>query len=195
MVRISLLCWVLLPALSLAQIQKPPAGSQINWNQPLSTGLVSLIPVTEGTGSAFYDAATQQTYPALTLAGTPANAQPPAWLTPPVTADYPWSGPAISNNGATAQAIQCTLQTQFIPTTSTGYSYAVLAEVFSSSALSRLMDATGAAVITMYQNIPNHIGDVSTTGETRAIPPSFHCTRTLLINGYWYYAPFRTAWA
>ncbi len=163
MIRISLLCWIFLPTLVLAQIQKPPAGSQINWQQPLSTGLVSLVPVNEGSGSTFYDAATQKTYPTLVLAGTPANARPPAWFTPPVTADYPWSGPAISNNGATAQAIQCTLPTQFIPTTSTGYSYAVLVEMLSSSALGRLMDGTGAAVITMYQNIPRHLGDVSTT--------------------------------
>jgi len=162
MIRISL-CWFLLPLVAFGQIQKPPAGSQINWSHPLSAGLVSLVPLCEGSGTNYYDAATKKTYPALTLAGTPTNAQPPTWLTPPVTADYPWVGPAISNNGATAKAIQSTITTQFIPTTSTGYSYAVLMELFSSSALGRLMDGTGAAVITMYQNIPTHIGDVSTT--------------------------------
>ena len=176
MTRAILFGCFLLPAIAAAQVQKPPAGSQINWSQPLSTGLVSLVPVTEGTGATFYDAVTEQTYPATTLAGTPANAQPPAWITPAVTTDYPWGGPAISNNGATAEAIQSTAQTQYINNTITGYSYAVLVEPLDTTTFGRICDGTGAAVITMYLNIPGRLDLVSTTwrnGSDIAINPTW----------------------
>ena len=63
------------------------------------------MPLNEGTGNAFYDAATKETYTAKALTGTPKDGQPPVWINPPVTADYPWGGLALSNNHATAQAI------------------------------------------------------------------------------------------
>jgi hypothetical protein len=163
MIRFPVLCCCLIPVAVIAQVQKPPTGSRINWSHPLSAGLVSLVPLNEGSGSTFSDAATQLTYPALALSGTPANAQPPAWITPPVTADYPWAAPAVSNNGATAKAIQSTVQTQFIPTTSTGYSYAVLVQPLDAVSFGRIMDGTGAAVITLYLNAPGKLGMVSTT--------------------------------
>jgi hypothetical protein len=153
-------------------ISKPAPGSQINWKHPLSAGLVSLVPLNEGSGSTFYDAVTKKTYPALALPYTAANAQPPAWLTPQVTADYPWIGPAISNNGATAKSIQCTLQTQFIPTTTTGYSYAVLVQPLDATTIGRIMDGTGAAVITLYLNLPGgRLGKVSTTWRNATNSP------------------------
>ena len=59
---------------------KPAAGSQINTNRPLAAGLVSALAINEGAGTNFYYAATQLSYPALALSGSPANALPPAWL-------------------------------------------------------------------------------------------------------------------
>lgn len=172
MIRIFLSCWLLLPVIAFAQIQKPPAGSQINWKHPLAKGLVSAVPLNEGSGTTFYDAATQKTYPALALKLTPANAQPPAWFTPKVTEDYPWIGPAISNNGATAKSIQCTLNTQFIPPESTGYSYAVLVQPLDATNIGRIMDGTGAAVITLYLNLPRgRLGKVSTTWRNASDGP------------------------
>src|SRR5579862_7682406 len=93
-----------------AYTNKPAAGSQINWGRSLSTNLVSAVPLNEGSGTNFYDAVAQQSYPPRTLSGTPAGATPPTWFTPAVTSNYPWAGPAISNNGAMAQAIQSTFQ-------------------------------------------------------------------------------------
>lgn len=176
----------MLPLVVLGQIQKPPAGSQINWSHPLSTGLVSLLPLNEGSGTTFYDAVTQQSYPALTLAGTPANAQPPAWLSPQVTTDYPWVGSAISNNGTTAKSIQSTITTQIIPTTTTGYSYAVLVEPLDATTFGRMYDGTGAAVITLYLNIAGRLGKVSTTwrdASNTAINPlaSFVVNKWILV--------------
>ncbi|HXR08050.1 MAG TPA: hypothetical protein VN765_12010, partial [Candidatus Acidoferrum sp.] len=55
---------------------KPAAGSQINTNRPLAAGLVSALAINEGAGTNFYDAATQLSYPALALSGSPANALP-----------------------------------------------------------------------------------------------------------------------
>jgi hypothetical protein len=170
-IRFCLLSCFLLPALALAQIQKPPAGAQINGSHPLATGLVSMVPLNEGSGSTFYDAVSQLHYPALTLTGTPANAQPPAWITPPVTADYPWIGPGISNNGATAKAIQCTLQTQFVNGATTGYSYAVLVQPLDTTTFGRIMDGTGAAVVTFYLNIPGRLDLVSTTWRNASNGP------------------------
>lgn len=143
---------------------KPAPGSPINWQHPLATGLVSAVPLSEGEGTTFYDAVNMQSYPARTLAGTPAGAQPPAWLSPPLTPDYPWLGPAISNNGATAQAIQSSLAWQdVINNVNVGYSYATLVQPLDTSTFGRIMDATGAAVVTLYLNIPNRLGLVSTT--------------------------------
>jgi len=170
MIRIWFLC-CFLPAVALAQIQKPPAGTQINWSHPLSAGLVSLVPLNEGSGATFYDAVPQKYYPALALTGTPANAQSPAWITPPVTADYPWIGPAISNNGANAKAIQSTLQTQFINNVTAGYSYAVLVQPLDTVTFGRIMDGTGAAVITLYLNIPGRLDLVSTTWRNASDGP------------------------
>ena len=145
---------------------KPPPGTPINWKHPLAEGLVSAVPLNEGAGNAFYDAATKETYTAKALAGTSKDAQPPAWITPPVTADYPWGGPAISNNHATAQSICAHVKEghQFIEKVKTGYSYAVLVQPLDDKTFGRIMDCTGAAVLTMYLNIPKgREGQVSTT--------------------------------
>lgn len=85
---------------------KPVAGSQINWSRSLSSNLVSAVPLNEGSGTSFYDAVSQQSYSAKILSGTPTGATPPTWFTPTLSSTYPWAGAAISNNGATAQAIQ-----------------------------------------------------------------------------------------
>lgn len=143
---------------------KPAAGSQINWNRPLSANLVSAVPLYEGAGTNFMDAVPQQSYSAKILSGTPAGALPPAWITPVRSPDYPWAGPAISNNAATAQAIQSSFQeANLITNVSTGYSYAVLVQPLDTTNFGRIMDATGAAVITMYLNIPGKLGQVATT--------------------------------
>lgn len=146
-------------------VRKPPAGTQINWKHPLAQGLVSAVPLNEGTGNTFYDAATKQTYTAKALAGTPKDGLPPAWITPPLTADYPWIGPAISNNSATAQAICGTLKEgqQFIDKVKNGYSYAMLVQPLDDKTFGRTLDGTGAAVITMYLNIKGREGLVAST--------------------------------
>jgi hypothetical protein len=143
---------------------KPAAGSQINWSRPLAAGLVSVVPLDEGVGTNFYDAATQLSYPAMELVGSPTNALPPAWFMPPVSSNYPWAGPAIGNNGATAQSILSPLQeTDLIENVTNGYSYAELMEPLDISTFGRMMDATGSAVITTYLNIPGNLGKVATT--------------------------------
>lgn len=154
-------------------VSKPPVGSQINWQHPLAEGLVTLVPLNEGIGTTFHDAVTKQTYTASTLAGTPRGGQPPAWIIPPITPDYPWIGPAISNNKATAQAINSTLKdAQFIEKVKTGYSYAVLVQPLDETTFGRIMDATGAAVITLYLNIPRRQpGMVATTWRNAANAP------------------------
>ena len=117
-------------------------------------------------GNSFYDAATKQTYTAQRLENTPKDGLPPAWITPPVTADYPWTGPAISNNNGTAQSICSMLKDghQFIENVKTGYSYAVLVQMLDDKAFpARIMDGTGPAVITIYQNLPRKMGMVGTT--------------------------------
>ncbi len=147
-------------------IQKPPVGSQINWNHPLAKGLVSAVPLNEGAGNAYYDAATKEIYTAKALEFTPKGALPPAWITPPVTADYPWGGSAISNNNATAQSICSRLKDghQFIENVKNGYSYAVLVQMLDNKTFpARIMDGTGPAVITIYQNVPRKEGVVGTT--------------------------------
>ena len=148
---------------------KPAAGTPINRAHPLSAGLVSVLPLYESAGTNFYDAATQQTYRCRALAGSPTNAQPPAWFTPPVTPDYPWGGPAIHNNGATAQSIQSTAQElDFVNNVTTGYSYAVLLRPLDTNTFGRIMDGTGPAVITAYLNIGSKPGKVSTTWRNAA---------------------------
>jgi hypothetical protein len=155
---------------------KPVPGCQIKWNHPLATGLVTALPLNEGAGTNFLDAVTQQTYSTKRLSGTPTNALAPAWITPAVSSNYPWSGPAISNNGATAQAIQsATLELDFINNVTNGYSYAVLVQPLDTNTFGRIMDATGAAVITVYLNVPNKPGQVATTWRNSsgsAIVPS-----------------------
>ena len=154
---------------------KPAAGSQINWNRPLSAGLVTAVPLNEGNGTNFYDAVAQQSYGARVLSGTPAGAQPPTWYNPALSTNYPWSGPAISNNGAMAQAIQSSFpELSLIDNVTNGYSYATLVQPLDTTTFGRIMDATGAAVITMYLNIPGRGGLVSTTwrdGSDGAINP------------------------
>jgi len=146
-------------------IHKPPPGSQINWKHPLAEGLVSAVPLNEGAGNAFYDAATKETYTAKVLAGTPKDGQAPTWITPPVTADYPWVGPAISNNHATAQSICGKLKEgqQFVQNVKNGYSYAVLVQPLDDTTFGRIMDGTGNAVIVLYLNIRGRGGLVATT--------------------------------
>jgi len=145
--------------------RKPPPGTPINWKHPLAEGLVSAVPLNEGAGNTFYDAAAKESYSARALAGTPKNGLPPAWITPPVSADYPWIGPAISNNNATAQSICGRLKEgqQFIENVKNGYSYAVLVQPLDDKTFGRIMDGTGAAVITIYLNIPGREGLVDTT--------------------------------
>jgi hypothetical protein len=159
---------------------KPVASSQINWSRPLSASLVSAVPLNEGSGTNFYDAVSQQSYVARTLAGTPVGALPPAWFTPIVTSNYPWAGSAISNNGATAQAIQSTFQELDLVTNVTvGYSYATLVQPLDTTTFGRIMDATGSAVITLYLNIPGRGGQLSTTwrdASNGAINPAFNFT-------------------
>ncbi len=143
---------------------KPAVGSQINWSRPLAAGLVSALPVNEGVGTNFYDAVAQQSYQPRVLSGTPAGATPPAWLTPPMSADYPWSGPAISNNGTNAQSIQSAFtELSLINNVTNGYSYAELVEPLDTTSFGRIMDATGSAVITTYLNIPGNLSKVATT--------------------------------
>jgi hypothetical protein len=154
---------------------KPAAGSQINSSRALAAGLVSALPLNEGAGANFYDAATQLSYPALALAGSPAGALPPTWIAPSVSSNYPWAGPAISNNGATAQAILSPLQeTNLINNVTNGYSYAELMEPLDTATFGRIMDASGSAVITTYLNILGRPGEVATTwrdGSDSAIVP------------------------
>ncbi len=135
------------------------------------------MPLDEGAGDAFHDAVTKETYAAKTLAGTPKNGKPPVWFTPRVTADYPWIGPAISNNNSTAQSICAELKPgqQFIENVKNGYSYAVLVQPLDNKTFGRIMDGTGAAVITIYLNIPGRDGLVGTTwrnAEDTAIVPT-----------------------
>ncbi len=160
-------------------IYKPVANASINWNNPLSTGLISSIAVNEGSGSTYYDAAAQSTLTAVSLSGSPANAAAPAWFTPAVTSDYPWVGPAISNNGATAEAIQT--PGLFSINTSIGYSYAFLVDPLDTTTFGRVMDGTGAAVVTSYLNIFDHPGTFSTTwrdASDNAINPFYTFTQT-----------------
>jgi len=157
------------PAPATPAICKPAPGSQINWKHPLAEGLVTAVPLNEGSGNTFYDAVTKQTYMAKALTGTPKEGLPPTWITPPVTSDYPWTGPAISNNNATARSITSTLQNaQFIEKVKTAYSYAVLVQPLDDKTFGRIMDGTGAAVITIYLNIPKKGGLVATTWRNAA---------------------------
>src|ERR1700721_322333 len=64
---------------TLVSLAKPVPGSQLNPTNALSRGLVSLVALNEGSGTAFYDAATKLTYHAVKLSGTPAGALPPTW--------------------------------------------------------------------------------------------------------------------
>lgn len=156
-----------IPAAAPSQIQKPAPGTAIDWCHPLSAGLVSAVPLNEGAGSIFHDAVSLLSYQSQVLSGTPGGAAPPAWFTPPVSASYPWVGPAISNNGATAQAIQSTLQeSDLIKNVTVGYSYAVLVQPLDTATFGRIMDATGSAVITTYLNVQQ--GKVATTWRDAA---------------------------
>lgn len=162
----AVLCASAAPA---AAIHKPAPGSQINWSHPLAAGLVSALPLNEGSGATFYDAVAKQSYPAKALVGTPEGGLPPTWFTPPVTPDYPWVGPAISNNNATAQSITSTLKdAQLIENVKTGYSYAVLVQPLDDKTFGRILDGTGAAVITVYLNIYKRLGLVGTTWRNAA---------------------------
>lgn len=132
---------------------KSPAGSEINWKHPLARGLVTAVPLNEGSGTAFYDAVTRQTYSAKALSGTPAGARPPEWIIPPVSPDYPWVGPAISNNNAMAQSIQSTkLATEILDASKVGvgYSYAALFQPLDTTILGRIFDTTKNAPMVMY---------------------------------------------
>jgi hypothetical protein len=145
-------------------IHKPPPGARINWKHPLAGGLVSAVALSEGAGATFYDAATSQPYTARVLDGTPKGGLPPKWFVPPVTPDYPWVGPAISNNDATAQSIVCPItDRQFVQDVKGGYSYATLVQPLDEKTFGRILDGTGNAVITLYLNIGNHPGMVATT--------------------------------
>jgi hypothetical protein len=81
-----------------------------------------------------------------------------------VTADYPWAAPAISNNHATAQSICSTLKDgQFVEKVKNGYSCAALVQPLDDKTFGRIMDGTGAAVITIYLNIHGREGLVEST--------------------------------
>jgi hypothetical protein len=100
----------------------------------------------------------------LKLAGSPTNALPPTWFTPLLSSNYPWAGPAISNNDATAQSILSPLQeADLITNVTIGYSYAELMQPLDTTTFGRIMDATGAAVITTYLNVYDSPGKVATT--------------------------------
>src|SRR5882672_1551946 len=95
--------------------KKPVFGSPINRSRSLSAGLESALPLNEGDGTNFFDAVTQQPCLPRRLSGTAAGAAAPSWFTPAVTADYPWGGRALSNNGGAAQAVQSPfLESDFI---------------------------------------------------------------------------------
>ena len=148
-----MLCSGAAAAEALAPIRKPAPGSQISWKHPLAEGLVTAVPLNEGSGASFYDAVTKQTYSARVLAGTPPGAQPPAWIQPPVSLDYPWIGPAISNNKAMAQSIQSVkLATEILNPTKlgVGYSYAALFQPLDTTFLGRILDTTKNAPMVMY---------------------------------------------
>ena len=68
---------------------RPAPGSPINWNAPLAAGLVTALAVNEGSGTNFFDAVGQTNWHPQILDLTAAGALPPAWLSPPATADYP----------------------------------------------------------------------------------------------------------
>lgn len=147
-----------------AALRKPATGAKINWKHPLAKGLVSALALGEGAGTTFFDAATSRPYTAKVLDGTPKGGLPPKWFTPPVSADYPWIGPAISNNNATAQSIVCTItDRQFVQDVKGGYSYATLVQPLDEKTFGRILDGTGSAVITLYLNIGNHPGMAATT--------------------------------
>ena len=179
------------PNSSHGLLPKPGVGSQINWGNPLSTGLVSLVALNEGSGNAFYDSAAGRTYHAIAKSGTPKGASPPTWFTPNLAADYPWGGPALANNGAYAQAIVSNTPTsQLVPASTRGYTYAVLLQPLDTTTFGRIFDATGAAVTTLYLNMPGSQGTVSTTWRNaagKAINLNFRSSAT---NGYWLCAPF-----
>ena len=162
-------------------LPKPAPRSLIHPVNILSAGLVSLVALSEGSGNSYYDAATRQTYHASKLAGTPPGAQPPIWFVPTKGVDYPWGGMALQNNGATAQAITSNLPpSQFISASSTGYSYAVLMQPLDATTFGRILDGTGAAVVTIYLNIPGAEGTVATTWRNaagKAINPKYTFTQ------------------
>jgi len=140
-------------AIAAAPIAKPPPNCQIDWKHPLAKGLVTAVPLNEGSGNTFYDAVTKQHYSARILPGTPAGAKPPVWIVPPVSQDYPWIGPAISNNNATAQSIQSTkLATEILDASKVGvgYSYAALFQPLETTDLGRILDTTKNAPMVMY---------------------------------------------
>ena len=94
-----------------------------------------------------------------------------------MSGNYPWAGPVISNNAANAQAIQSTPLSEAgfdRNNVTNGYSYAVLVQPLDTNTFGRIMDATGAAVITLYLNIPVMPGQVATTwrnsGGTAIVP-------------------------
>ena len=153
--------------------KKPVFGSPINWSRSLSTGLVSALPLNEGDGTNFNDAVTLQPCLPRRLSGTLSSALPPSWFTPAATADYPWGGRALSNNGGAAQAIQSPfLESNFINNVTNGYSYAMLVQPLDTNTFGRVMDASGAAVITMYLNLqPGQVATTWRNSQGTAIVP------------------------
>jgi len=142
--------------------KKPVFGSPLNWSRSISTGLVSALPLNEGDGTNYYDAVTSQPCVPRRLPGTSPGALAPAWFSPGTTSDYPWGGRALSNNGGAAQAIQSPFQeSNLISNVTNGYSYAMLVQPLDTNTFGRIMDAGGAAVITMYLNLQP--GQVATT--------------------------------
>jgi hypothetical protein len=81
-----------------------------------------------------------------------------------------------------AQAIQSSFsELNVITNVTVGYSYAVLVQPLDTNTFGRIMDATGAAVITIYLNIPGRSGLVSTTWRN-ASDVAINPTYTFAVN-------------
>lgn len=159
---------------------RPAPGSPINWNAPLAAGLVTALAVNEGSGTNFYDAVWQTNWHPQILDLTAPGALPPAWMSPPVTADYPWGGPAISNNGGKSNALQImgNFPASVISTNATGFTYSALVQPLDTTTFGRITDSP-TAVTCWYLNVASWPGMITTTwfGPTgTAINPTYPFT-------------------
>ncbi|MEI7731374.1 MAG: LamG-like jellyroll fold domain-containing protein [Verrucomicrobiota bacterium] len=159
---------------------KPAPGSPINWSRPLATGLVTALAVNEGSGTNFFDAVWQTNWFPQVLDLTAPGALPPAWVSPPVSADYPWGGPAINNLGGGSNALQImgSFISNLVVTNTTGFTYGALVQPLDTTTFGRITDSP-AAVMCWYLNTPGRNGLLTTTwfGPTgTAINPTYPFT-------------------